>query len=156
MVWIAIFIAAYFLLRNRPIYYTQQHEDIELIRDIYNTYRAEIDGASARFNIPVALIVAIIATESSGDKFAEGTVGERGLMQITKGALEDVNNAYDGTWKFSELWNPFVNIYVGTAYLRLLVVRWGDLQTAIWKYNGAKSYLDKVDKWYTIAKQLGY
>ena len=53
-------------------------------REIYNTYKKEIDLASTNNSVPVDVIVSFIFIESSGNEKVKSSAGAYGLMQITK------------------------------------------------------------------------
>ncbi len=83
-------------------------------------YLAEIEAASRRYRIQKPLIAAVIKCESNWDRRARSPKGARGLMQVlprTASATFGVPPAL--------LWDPAINIPVGTAYLRLLAQRYG-------------------------------
>lgn len=104
-------------------------------------------------------ILGMIAQESLGDPNAKGAIGEIGLMQITRGAMQDVNDIRGKNFKIEDLEKPVINIEVGVAYLAIQKGRmYGDLFKAIQSYNaGAEAvrknskagldYLDRVLKW---------
>lgn len=107
-------------------------------------YDTEIAAASARHNVPADLIRSVIQVESSGNRYAVGTSGEKGLMQIMDGTARDLglNNPFD----------PAENIDAGTKYLSQLYNKSGNWREAVARYNGGKyfggsqaqGYADKV------------
>jgi hypothetical protein len=104
--------------------------------------------------LPAAYFWSIIAVESSGDADCSGKAGERGLMQITGGALDDVNKYYSGIWTLDDLWTPINNATVGILYWNLCYNQLKTIAGATRAYNagptGAKNergyeYLAKVE-----------
>ncbi len=91
-------------------------------------YLAWIDGAANRYNLPPALVRAIMHAESNFDPRALSSKGASGLMQLMPGTAEamfvkDIFDARD-------------NIEGGTRYLRVLANRFdGDLIRMIAAYN---------------------
>ena len=83
------------------------------------TYFAAIHQAQREFFVSSRLINAIISAESSWDPKAESAYA-RGLMQISKTALEQVNMSYNLNFSYDDMFNPDKNILAGTAYLRWL------------------------------------
>lgn len=73
-----------------------------------------------RINIDKDLILAVIMTESSGNPKADSGFA-RGLMQVSRIALFDINNKYKFNYTYDDLFEPAINIQVGTLYLRDLV-----------------------------------
>lgn len=87
-------------------------------------YKALVQAASKKYNIPEDLIYGIIKTESSFNPFAVSHVGAFGLMQVVpRTAGADVYNLVKGKQgkpTKRKLFDPAYNIDIGTAYLSLL------------------------------------
>lgn len=97
---------------------------------------AEAESSARSAGLDPLLIVAMMAVESSFNPLAESKMGARGLMQVIprwhmdkigEGAHEDV------------LFDPVVNVQVGTQVLVEGLQRYGSLQAALQYYNGARS-----------------
>lgn len=94
----------------------------------HNQYDHHIEAASAAHDVPVALIKAVIYTESKFKPRARSRVGALGLMQIMPRTARSlgIKNAYD----------PEQNILGGTLYLRRLMDYFdGDIVLVIASYN---------------------
>jgi soluble lytic murein transglycosylase-like protein len=102
-----------------------------------NEYNAIISAASQAHNIPAARIKAHIVVESTSNPNADGLDGEVGLMQITQGALNEVNKRFlpNAPFKLNDLYTPSNAIFAGTAYLQILFERLGSLDKASEAYN---------------------
>lgn len=96
----------------------------------------EAENSARSAGLDPLLIVAMMAVESSFNPLAESKMGARGLMQVIprwhmdkigEGAHEDV------------LFDPVVNVQVGTQVLVEGLQRYGSLQAALQYYNGARS-----------------
>ena len=105
---------------------------------------AELSGR--KLGIDPLLIVAVMAIESSFNPFAESNMGAQGLMQvIPRFHLDKIGrNAGDDA-----LFDPTLNIRVGTMVLVEGMQRFGTLQNALQYYGGAlrdpnASYANKV------------
>lgn len=98
-------------------------------------YSNPIIAASNTFGVPAARIAAIIMVESALNPNAIGSIGERGLMQLTRGALSDVNARFKTTYTFDQLFTPETNIAVGAAYLSILFKQTGNWNDATRCYN---------------------
>lgn len=103
---------------------------------IQREYIPFIREASLRWDVPPERIMAIILQESSGDRAAQGSSGEIGLMQIMAPALDDVNRNTGSNYTLPELYEPKINIDAGTAYLAILRGELAyDLDVATQAYN---------------------
>lgn len=91
-------------------------------------YRAHIDAAATSFQLPPALIRAVIHTESRFNPHAVSSVGAKGLMQLMPktAASLGVIDSFD----------PQQNITGGSRLLRLLANRYhGDLVLMLAAYH---------------------
>jgi len=83
---------------------------------------------SERFDLPVALVMAIMHSESSFDHKAKSPIPAFGLMQIVpRSAGHDVNKfirKIDKPMNSEELYIPDVNVETGAAYLNILDTRY--------------------------------
>jgi soluble lytic murein transglycosylase-like protein len=105
-------------------------------------YSKPIGRASRAYGIPEPLIAAVIKCESDWNHRAQSKANARGLMQILP------QTAW-GTFgvQSENLWNPAINISVGTAYLRLLANRYnGNTLNVIAAYNAGPTRVDRRRK----------
>ena len=89
-------------------------------------YDVEIAKAAEKYNIDSRFVKAVIYQESKFDARARGTHGEIGLMQVMPdGAAVDWARYYKRD-KLREglLFNPELNIEIGTWYLARALKRW--------------------------------
>lgn len=86
------------------------------------SYLPEITAAAREYRIEKALIAAIIERESSGVYNATGRGNEYGLMQILCSTARMME--YKGTC--DRLFDPAVNIWYSTKYLRYQMDRYAD------------------------------
>jgi soluble lytic murein transglycosylase len=110
---------------------------------------------AAEKHVPADLIAAVIYAES---RFRDQTsnAGARGLMQITPGTANVIENLSGGqTFKFEDLADPDINIRYGTFYLRYLIQRFGDNdvaalaaynagETNVAAWGGSNLHLDQI------------
>jgi soluble lytic murein transglycosylase len=86
-------------------------------------------------------VTAVIQVESRFDPFAVSGVGACGLMQLMPPTAQwllekDTDAANDGKLRPAHLFNPVLNIELGTSYLAQLMNRFeGDLNQALIAYN---------------------
>jgi soluble lytic murein transglycosylase-like protein len=97
-------------------------------RQRYTRYDDHIRQAAALYQIPEALVRAVIRIESDYDPEAISQVGAEGLMQLMPATARGmgVENSFD----------PRQNIFGGTRYLRILANRFaGDLVRTLASYH---------------------
>lgn len=118
---------------------------------------------AAQFNVPEALIRAVIMVESSGNPKAyraEPKIKDAsyGLMQLLSKTAQWISGRIVSA---AELFNPEINIELGTRYLRYQLTRYdGNIEAAAAAYNAGtafrkkdgsysnQSYVDEVMKWF--------
>lgn len=89
-----------------------------------------------RYDLEPELILAIIFTESSFDIEAESHLGAMGLMQLMPATASQLAAELSMEWREGKiLTDPEVNILLGSFYLRKLIHRFEDLDTALAAYN---------------------
>ncbi|WP_260464026.1 lytic transglycosylase domain-containing protein [Burkholderia sp. Bp8963] len=95
---------------------------------------------SDRNGLAPALLLAIIAVESSFDRHAVSAAGARGLMQVLPAAHRDL------VAHVKDLSDPATNVRIGAAIFRgYLDDADGDVETALVRYNGGtKRYAQRV------------
>jgi len=131
----------------------------------FEPYLELVEQASARHDIPVALILAVIEVESHFNPRARSRVGAMGLMQLMPSVAKGlgVTDAYDEAQ----------NIEAGTRLLATLRARYqGDLNKILAAYNAGgvrvrkkggipslatRGYVQKVMRaWARYAQHLGH
>ncbi len=105
-------------------------------------YRELIIESADYFSLDRALVFATIKVESSFDKNAQSNKGAVGLMQITLSTAEYIAkrlniNEYD-------LQDENINVRFGCYYLRYLIDKFKNIETAICAYNAGEG---NVSKW---------
>lgn len=132
-------------------------------RELSPSLLAKIYAIANKYDIGkfVPIIEAIMLVESSGNiNIPDGKAGERGLMQITKAAMLDVNEKFNMAFNFDELYAVIPNISCGILFFKLQLSRCeNNLKNAIKSYNAgfvgatvfgfSNSYLSKVKKYLT-------
>lgn len=90
------------------------------------------------------LVIAVIQVESAGYALAVSHVGAMGLMQLLPSTGEELAHKLGIDWKGDDtLFDPIVNIKLGTAYLRELADRYGDVSVALAAYNWGPGRIDR-------------
>ena len=98
-----------------------------------------------RRRIDVDLVLAVISVESAGYNFAVSPVGARGLMQIMPATGEELARRLGHPWHGPDaLFDPTLNLKLGTAYLRQMLNRYnGSVETALAAYNWGPGHIDR-------------
>jgi len=133
--------------------YAPQDRNVER----FTRYEEHIRQAAALYQIPEALVRAVIKVESDYDPRAVSSAGARGLMQLMPETAERLG--------VKDINDPRENIFGGVRYLRLLANMFnGDLDFTVAGYNAGenaviqhggippyaqtKDYVVKVNKFY--------
>ncbi|MFD1559378.1 lytic transglycosylase domain-containing protein [Paraburkholderia silviterrae] len=97
-------------------------------------------NAARRYTISPLLLLAVIAVESSFDRFAVSVVGARGLMQVLPSQHRDL------VLRTSDLNDARTNVRIGSAILQDYIrASDGNLDDALYRYSGgAKDYARRV------------
>ncbi len=99
---------------------------------------------SARNGFDWELVLAVIETESSFNNFARSNVGALGLMQIMPATGEMVAAELSIPWDgASTLFDPVVNVRLGTRYLGALHARYKSWDGALAAYNWGPTAIDR-------------
>ena len=101
-------------------------------------YQGEILAASREFEIDSSLIASVIRAESGFQSDAISSKGAEGLMQVLPTTAAYINNKMSLGISEINLSDPQTNIRIGTAYLRYLMDRFGDIQTVLIAYNAGE------------------
>ena len=101
---------------------------------------AAVVRESRKHGLDPLLTAAVIQVESHFDPFAVSGAGARGLMQLmpptAQWLLAKDADARNDRLRAAALFNPVLNVELGTAYLAQLLQRFdGDLTTALIAYN---------------------
>jgi soluble lytic murein transglycosylase len=95
-----------------------------------------IIGLTAReHRVQPALVKAVIAAESNFDASAVSRVGAQGLMQLMPQTAEELG--------VGDPFRPIENVRGGTAYLRQMLDRYGDVERALAAYNAGPTAVDR-------------
>jgi len=98
-----------------------------------------------RHGLEPSLVVAVIEVESAGYHLAVSHVGAMGLMQLLPSTAEELAGKLEIEWKGPDmLFDPTINVQLGTAYLRELADRYdGDVSIALAAYNWGPGRIDR-------------
>ncbi|MDR3002543.1 MAG: transglycosylase SLT domain-containing protein [Fibromonadaceae bacterium] len=140
---------------NRALTYVRIHRGLDVMagRRLSNAQKniltERLFDISVDYKIDPILILAVIKHESRGDPNARGAFfsgaesGALGLMQIKYGSALEVARSVGVRLHSSEdLFDPEINLMVGTAYLLRLIAKYQNLQHALIAYNVGLGTLD--------------
>jgi len=111
-------------------------ERMRLARTIVREARAQ--------DLEPDLVLAVIEVESAGYHLAVSHVGAMGLMQLLPSTAEELAGKLGLDWHGADtLFDPIINIKLGTAYLRELADRYGNVTIALAAYNWGPGRIDR-------------
>ncbi|OGP62228.1 MAG: hypothetical protein A2169_00730 [Deltaproteobacteria bacterium RBG_13_47_9] len=97
---------------------------------------------ATRNNHDPKFILALIAIESSFQNWSVSHRGAKGLMQIMPYVAQSLAQEMGIEWSGDRtLFNPFLNIKMGTYYLSQLIFDFDDIRLALTAYNYGPSYV---------------
>jgi hypothetical protein len=97
---------------------------------------------ATRYNHDPKFILALIAIESEFHNWSVSEKGAKGLMQIMPYVAESLAQQMGIEWMGdSTLFNPFLNIRMGSYYLSQLILDFDDLGLALTAYNYGPTYV---------------
>lgn len=131
LVIIFIFIIMILMLKDRI-----------LIRFYPNKYSDYVEKYSKEYGVDKNLIYAVIKQESNFNQEAMSQKGAKGLMQIMNDTADEI--AEELGFSGMNLYNPEININIGTKYLADLIEKYENPKLAIAAYNAG---FGNVDKW---------
>ena len=103
-------------------------------------YATHVAEASQRFGIPEHWIRAVLRAESAGDVRAISSAGAMGLMQVMPDTWAGLRVRY-GLGR--DRYDPHDNILAGTAYLREMFDRFGNVAAMLAAYNAGPGRYDE-------------
>lgn len=108
-------------------------------------YSFEIDKYADEYDVPRALMYAVIHTESGFDPDAVSDAGALGLTQITPETFEWLQTKTGETYSKEALHDPDVSVEYGALFYSLLLEEFGnDPKTAAAAYHAGRG---QVNRW---------
>jgi soluble lytic murein transglycosylase len=109
--------------------------------------RETLISSSKENGLDPVLVAALIRQESNFNPLATSPVGARGLMQLMPAVGKAVAQSKGiGPWDPNLLYEPAINIRLGTAHLSGLVRKYPEVVKVLAAYNAGES---RVEKWST-------
>ena len=117
-------------------------------------YPQIVRGHAENYDLEPALLAAVIYTESKFDADARSASGAIGLMQLLPDTALGIAQRTGGTsFHVDDLLDPELNIRYGSWYLRHLLDKYGDDETALAAYNAGQT---NVDRWRREGKGIEF
>jgi soluble lytic murein transglycosylase len=108
-------------------------------------YEQIVRGHARHYDLDPALLAAVIYQESKFKASARSSSGAVGLMQLLPSTAKGIALHTGGTaFRVNDLYDPEINVRYGAWYLRHLIEKYGDEETALAAYNAGQ---DNVDRW---------
>ena len=108
-------------------------------------YEAIVRAHAGNYRLDPALLAAVIYQESRFRPAVVSGAGAVGLMQLLPGTARGIATRTGGAgFRDGDLYDPELNIRYGSWYLRHLLDKYGDEQTALAAYNAGQT---NVDAW---------
>jgi soluble lytic murein transglycosylase len=108
-------------------------------------YKTIVRTHARNYHVQPALLAAVIYAESKFHPDARSSSGAIGLMQIQPATAQGIAIHTGGSrFRVHDLYDPEINIRYGSWYLRHLLDKYRDEQTALAAYNAGQR---NVDNW---------
>jgi soluble lytic murein transglycosylase len=118
------------------------------------SYEQIVRGHARNYDLEPALLAAVIYQESKFDTNATSDAGAVGLMQLRPETAKGIALRTGGSrFRVEDLTNPEINVRYGSWYLRHLVDKYGDEQTALAAFNAGQG---NVDSWRRDGKGIAF
>ena len=115
-------------------------QSMPIVRPAADPHAAHIAEASQRFGIPEHWIRAVLRAESAGDVRAISSAGAIGLMQVMPDTWAELRARH---LLGRDPYDPRDNILAGTAYLREMWDRYGNVGAMLAAYNAGPGRYDE-------------
>ena len=103
-----------------------------------------VTASAAEFDVPVAMILAVIRSESDFHHDATSPVGAKGLMQLMPQTFSWLCDELQEPLGAEKITDPETNVRFGTYYLSYLLKKFGSWRVALAAYNAGEG---RVSEW---------
>jgi len=118
------------------------------------SYTEIIRGHARNYRLDPALLAAVIYQESKFEADARSEAGAIGLMQLRPATAKGIALRTGGSrFRVDDLYDPEINVRYGAWYLRHLLDRYGDEETALAAYNAGQR---NVDRWRRAGRGIAF
>jgi peptidoglycan lytic transglycosylase len=117
-------------------------------------YEQIVRGHARNYQLDPALLAAVIYQESKFQPDAKSSSGAIGLMQLQPETAKGIAIRTGGSrFQTSDLYVPEINVRYGSWYLRHLLDKYDDEETALAAYNAGQR---NVDEWRAQGKGIQF
>jgi soluble lytic murein transglycosylase len=117
-------------------------------------YESIVRGHAENYRLEAALLAAVIYQESKFDPDARSDAGAVGLMQLRPDTARGIALRTGGSrFRVDDLTNPEINVRYGSWYLRHLLDKYDDEETALAAFNAGQG---NVDSWRQQGKGIAF
>jgi peptidoglycan lytic transglycosylase len=117
-------------------------------------YEQIVRGHAHNYSLDPALLAAVIYQESKFKADARSSSGAIGLMQLLPDTAKGIALHTGGSrFRVEDLYDPEINVRYGAWYLRHLMQKYGEEQTALAAYNAGQ---DNVDRWWRAGSGIRF
>jgi soluble lytic murein transglycosylase len=107
------------------------------------SYETIIRGHARNYRLDAALLAAVIYQESKFRPDVRSKSGAIGLMQLQPATAKGIALRTGGSrFRVDDLYDPEINVRYGSWYLRHLLDKYGDEETALAAYNAGQRNVD--------------
>ena len=154
---VALFVVIFVLFFHLPNFIPGLNQREETIREILEVLEKQSTGLAnvtkeelaeviyeeaIRYNHDPKFILALITIESSFQNWSVSEQGAKGLMQIMPYVAESLAQELGIEWGGDRtLFNPYLNIRIGSYYLFQLIKEFNDPRLALAAYNYGPTYI---------------
>jgi soluble lytic murein transglycosylase-like protein len=154
---VALFVVIFVLSFHLPNFIPGLNQRERTIREILEVLEKQSTGLAnvtkeelaeviyeeaIRYNHDPKFILALIAIESSFQNWSVSEQGAKGLMQIMPYVAESLAQELGIEWGGDRtLFNPYLNIRIGSYYLFQLIKEFNDPRLALAAYNYGPTYI---------------
>lgn len=118
------------------------------------SYEQIVRGHARNYDLEPALLAAVIYQESKFETQARSDAGAVGLMQLRPETAKGIALRTGGSrFRVDDLTNPEINVRYGSWYLRHLLDKYGDEETALAAFNAGQG---NVDSWRREGKGIAF
>ena len=117
----------------------------QMMKNMYKRdYSEYVEKYSEEYKVEADLIYAIIKAESNFDSKAVSNQNAQGLMQLMYSTAEEIAESIDIELTEENIFEPEINIQLGTKYISNLLQKYECIEVALAAYNAGSG---NVDKW---------
>ena len=117
---------------------------VQVLKIIYpQKYSEHVEKYAMEYELDPLLVYSIIKAESNFKSTAKSNSGAIGLMQVMLLTAQEIAYKLDiGDITEEKLYNPEINIRIGTTYFKSLLEKYNNYNLALIAYNAGMGNLD--------------